>query len=88
MSIAAYIRKKGVRNRFYYQVVENRRVDGKPRQRVLLHLGEHPTMHAALEAWPPEVERLREAGRDDRADRLAAKLEKLHELKKGEDDAR
>lgn len=72
----------------YYQVVESRRVDGKPRQRVLVHLGEHPIAQAALEAWPTEVERLRSVGRDGQADKLAAKLETLRELTKGEDDAR
>lgn len=72
----------------YYQVVESRRVDGKPRQRVLVHLGEHPTARAALEAWPPEVEHLRSMGRDDQAGKLVAKLERLRELMKGEDDAR
>jgi hypothetical protein len=51
---------------------------------VLVHLGEHPTPEAALDAWPAQVEHLRAIGRDDQADKLEAKLEKLRELMKGE----
>ena len=54
-----FVRKKRGRNGDYYQLVESRRVDGKPRQRVLLHLGRHPTIEAALKAWPKEAKRLR-----------------------------
>ncbi|MDP9458387.1 MAG: hypothetical protein M3Q49_00155 [Actinomycetota bacterium] len=54
-----FVRKKRGRSEDYYQLVESRRVDGKPRQRVLLHLGRHPTIEAALKAWPKEAKRLR-----------------------------
>jgi hypothetical protein len=54
-----YVRKKSVKGWNYYQLVESRRVDGEPRQRVLLHLGHHPTVEEALEAWPKEIEDLR-----------------------------
>jgi hypothetical protein len=54
---------------------------------VLVHLGVHPTPQAALEGWPSEVEHLREIGRDHQADRLAAKLKRLRELMRGENDA-
>jgi cob(I)alamin adenosyltransferase len=48
----------------YYQVVESRRVDGNPRQKVLVHLGNHETVEAALREWPREIETLRRfAGR-------------------------
>lgn len=46
-----------------------------------VHLGEHPTPESALEAWPPEIERLRAIGRDRRADSLETKLEKLTRLR-------
>lgn len=61
----AYVRKKeGRRYQPYYQLVESCRVDGRPRQRVLVHLGDHPTVGAALKAWPKEINRLRRgAGR-------------------------
>ena len=70
------------------QLVASRRVEGKPRTEVLVHLGEYPTPEAALGAWPAQVEHLRAIGRDDQADKLQAKLEKLRELVKGESDAR
>ena len=57
--IAAYVRKKGVGHYEYYQLVENRRVDGKPRQKVLVHLGSHATVESALTEWPQEIKRLR-----------------------------
>ncbi len=61
-----------------------RNEEGKPRTEVLVHLGEHPTPEAALDAWPTQVEHLRAIGRDDQAHKLQAKLEKLCELVKGE----
>jgi len=70
------------------QLVASRRVEGKPRTEVLVHLGEYPTPEAALGAWPAQVEHLRAIGRDDQADKLQAKLEKLRDLAKGESDAR
>jgi len=45
----AFIRKKRVNGREYYQLVENYRDDGKHRQRVLAHLGKHSTIEAAIE---------------------------------------
>jgi hypothetical protein len=51
-----------------------------PRTRVLVHLGIHPTPEAALEAWPQEIEHLRNIGRDAQADRLTNNLEKLRAL--------
>lgn len=55
----AFVRTKKVRGREYHQLVESRRVDGEPRQRVLVHLGQHATADAALEAWQKEIRRLR-----------------------------
>lgn len=104
------MRRKKVGPYEYYQLVENRWMGGKPRQRVLLHLGRYATVEAALAGWPKEVEGLRRfaSQRRDKAERLkmegaagraaaptlerarkaeklaeeiAAKLEKLHDLK-------
>jgi hypothetical protein len=55
----SYVRKKKVKRYEYYQVVENHRVDGKPRQRVIMHLSKEPTVDAALENWPKEIRYLR-----------------------------
>jgi predicted patatin/cPLA2 family phospholipase len=54
-----FVRKKKVKRYEYYQLVESHRVDGKPRQRVIMHLGKEPTVDAALENWPKEIKYLR-----------------------------
>ena len=58
-NIAAFVRKKRSRGGEYYQLVESQRVEGEPRQRVLIHLGRQPTVDDALREWPQEIERLR-----------------------------
>jgi hypothetical protein len=45
--------------------------------RVLVHLGEHQTPEAALEAWREDVERARRVGREKTAARTEAKIRKL-----------
>jgi hypothetical protein len=55
----AFVRRKRVGPYEYCQLVESRWVDGKPRQRVLLHLGRYATVEAALEGWPKEIKGLR-----------------------------
>lgn len=64
----AYVRKKKVKGGEYYQLVQSRRVNGNPRQRVLLHLGRHPTVDAALKEWPSEIKRLRRLADKKRRD--------------------
>jgi hypothetical protein len=77
-------------SRDYYQLVENYREKRvkTPRQRVLMHLGTHPTVDDALEAWPKEIRRLRSlasrAGDDsarEAADTLREKLDKLRRFR-------
>ena len=77
----AFVRIKKVDGREYYQLVESRRVDGKPRQKVLMHLGHHPTVDEALKRWPREVGGLRRRGNDDAADALKEKLDRLRKLR-------
>ena len=69
----AFVRKKRVRHYEYYQLVENRWIDGQPRQKVLVHLGRYPTAKAALEQWPGAIERLGRFAQEwrQRADRLS-----------------
>ncbi len=71
----AFVRRKRVSPYEYYQLVENRWTDGKPRQRVLVHLGRYTSAEAAPDGWPKEVEGLRRfAGQQwDKADRLHLK---------------
>ena len=45
--------------------------------KVLVHLGEHATPEAALEAWLDDVERARRVGREKTAARIEAKIRKL-----------
>jgi hypothetical protein len=68
----AFVRRKRVGAYEYHQLVENRWIDGKPRQRVLLHLGRYASVEAALEGWPKEVEGLHRFASQqwDKADRL------------------
>lgn len=56
--------------------------------RVDVHLGEHASAEEALSAWPEEIRRLDEIGRENKAEKLRGKLERLRELTKGENDAR
>jgi hypothetical protein len=62
----AYVRIKRVGGREYYQLVESRRVEGNPRQKVLVHLGSHPSVDEALKEWPKAIRRLRRAASKDR----------------------
>jgi hypothetical protein len=58
--MAAFVSRKRSRGGEYYQLVQSHRVDGEPRQRMLVHLGKHPTtVDDALREWPKEIERLR-----------------------------
>jgi hypothetical protein len=68
----AFARRKRVGPYEYNQLVENRWVNGKPRQRVLLHLERYKTPETALEGWPKEIEGLRRFASQqwDKADRL------------------
>jgi len=57
-------------------------MSGKPGARrsvfkVLVHLGEHATPEAALEAWREDVERARSVGREKTTARIEAKMRKL-----------
>lgn len=77
----AFVRIKRVDGKEYYQLVESRRVDGKPRQKVLLHLGQHASVEEALKRWPRKVGGLRRSGHDDAADALKEKLDRLRKLR-------
>src|SRR4051812_13741600 len=65
--MAALVRKKRSRGSEYYQLVESHRVEGEPRQRVLVHLSKHATVDDALHEWPKEIERLRHFALEARA---------------------
>ena len=55
---------------------------GKPGARrsvfkVLVHLGEHRTPEAALDAWREDIERARSVGRDRTTARIEEKIRKI-----------
>ncbi len=54
--------------------------NGVVKKEVLVHLGEHETPAAALEAWASDIEDHKESGRYDQADKLQAKLTRLRAL--------
>ena len=54
-----YIRKKRNGGSSYYQVVESSRVEGKPRQRVILHLGAYSTLKKARTGLKRELSKAR-----------------------------
>lgn len=60
-----------------------RNEEGKPRQEVLVHLGEYPTPEDALAAWPNEIAEHQRYGRDEQAEKLQDKLDRLQELTEG-----
>lgn len=51
----SYVRVKRVKGKEYRQLVESYREDGKPRQRVIAHLGQYPSLEAALEDLPHRI---------------------------------
>jgi hypothetical protein len=57
-----------------------RNEEGKPRTDVLVHLGEHETPKAALAAWPDAIAEHQRYGRDEQAEKLQEKLDRLQEL--------
>jgi hypothetical protein len=62
----AFVRTKKVKGKEYYQLVESRRVDGKPRQKVLVHLGRHPSVDDALREWSEAISRLQGYASEER----------------------
>jgi hypothetical protein len=74
-----YVRRKKVKRYEYFQLVENHRVDGRPRQRVIMHLGKERTVDDALENWPKEIKYLRR-----RAKKHGDHYEKLPEENKNQ----
>lgn len=53
-----FVRRKVVKGKHYFQVVENNRVGGRVRQAILVSLGEWPTVAAARAAIPERIQEL------------------------------
>jgi hypothetical protein len=81
--LPVYVRRKGHHygGRDYHQLVESLRVNGKPRQRVVLHLGGHATVDEALKVWPEEIASMQRQRNEKSAGVLRSKLDRLRELR-------
>ena len=81
----AYVREKKVRNKKtgktygYYQLVEGVWEGGKVRQKVLAHLGEHPSLEAAMEAAAREIREGQRAQMEGRTDKVSRIYEDIWE---------
>ena len=60
------------------------REEGTVKKEVLVHLGEYETPEAALAAWPSEIAEHQRQGRDEQAEKLRGKLDRLQELTEGD----
>lgn len=78
------IRKSTSRGTLSYQLGHYEMSGDKGKRRsvfkVDVHLGEHATADEALAAWPEDIRRLRAIGRESKADKLQAKLDRLRQL--------
>ena len=65
----------------YYEM-RTQKTTGKRRSyfQVLVNLDEHESPEEALAQWPKDIRRLREIGRESKADKLQDKLDRLQEL--------
>jgi hypothetical protein len=67
----------------YYQLVESRRVNGQPKQRLIAHLGFYPSVDSALRYLPREIQDLRRRGCSANAiAKLQRRLEHLRRLRR------
>src|SRR5215475_10940294 len=54
----AFVRTKKINGKDYYYLVENRRVDGKIKQKTIASLGEHSTIESAIDALQKEADEI------------------------------
>ena len=80
-----FIRKSRGRDTTSYQLVRSYRDNGKPKQEVLVHLGEHTTVEDAMENWSRRLSSLRAIVRERKAEGLKGKLDTLRKLVKEHD---
>lgn len=85
----AYVRKNRVGGHEYYQLVETITVEGKRRQKMLVHLGRYQSVEEALNKWPMRIESARRALsrypkklRPRRERRISAEEERLATLRR------
>jgi len=76
---AVNIEQDGEQYGTYYQAVRSYREKDNVTQQVI-HLGEHETAEAALNAWPEEVKELERIGKPKQAQKVQDKLDGLQEL--------
>jgi hypothetical protein len=85
--LAHKIRKVTSRGTPSYQLghYEMQGEKGKRRSvfKVDVHLGEHATPEGALTTWSEDLRRVRDIGKESKAEKLQAKLDRLQELMEG-----
>jgi hypothetical protein len=82
--VTIYVRRiKSRKYGDYFQLVRSYRDEGTVKKEVLVHLGEYETPGAALDAWPGEINEHRKAGRDEQAEKVQRKLDRVRELTEG-----
>jgi L-alanine-DL-glutamate epimerase-like enolase superfamily enzyme len=76
----AFVRRKKMGGKYYYQLVRNYRDGGRHRQKVLCHLGTHDTIEGAIDAAKEKAAFHEEAASSKRneADSIKAKLHDLY----------
>jgi hypothetical protein len=76
----AFVRRKKMHGKHYYQLVHNYRVGGRHRQKVLCHLGVHESIEGAIEGAKQQVtfheELATSKGKD--AERIRAKIKVVY----------
>ncbi len=62
---SVYVRAKQQGGRVYHYLVATERVGNRVKQKTIAYLGEHPTVKAALESLPKEIEKAKEEARGE-----------------------
>lgn len=70
-----FIRTKLIKGIGYHYLVESFREEGKPRQRVLLYLGQHETVTAAYKHWQEQTQKAPNAESRKHAREMVKRLE-------------
>ena len=56
------------------------REQGTVKKEVLVHLGQYPTIEEALAQWPEEIQEHLQRGREEQAEKIQRKLDRLQQL--------
>ena len=71
----AFVRKKVVKGQTYFYLVESRWEDGRPRQKVLVYLGQCETVEQAYAHWKKQLSKATDTAGKKQAREMIKKLE-------------